>query len=195
MSLADNTWALAKVLEDAVLKGRQGKAVLLNPRSSTPSPMPISSTTAGWDQIYAIMQDLIAADVVIVTCAGDGPMRRPRKDANVPDRVPAIWASRAFPIIVAGAVTNDGNYAKFTQGVDITQNIAWAPGDGVACASNLSSRDQKGQGTAFAAGMVMDLRSFAALVKRRSYRMLTPSNKRLQVLLLIFSATRRLRAK
>ena len=147
MSLLDNIWAFAKVFDDVIFKNRQGRAVILFPRSST--SVSGSSQDPGWSQIYAIMQDLIAVDVIIVTCAGDESRR-----ASKPDNAPAAWASRSFPIVVAGAVTNVGDYARFSQGVSISQDIAWAPGDGVACASSVASQDQKGQGTAFAAGMV-----------------------------------------
>ena len=156
MSLADNTWAFAKVLEDVILRNRQGKSVILYTRTSKFES--IAPDTLGWDQIYAIMRDLLAADVVIVTCAGDEPKR-----ASLPSRVPAAWASREFPVIVAGAVTNDGNYAKFSQGIGISPGIAWAPGNDVVCASNVSSLNQKGQGTAFAAGMVCISTSNTAL--------------------------------
>lgn len=104
--------------------------------------------------IRIIMQDLFAADVIIVSCAGDDAQRIPRGERNMLDGFPSAWNSKAFPLVVAGAATGNGDFTGFSRGVDVSQDLAWAPGDGVACASNVASRDQTGQGTAFAAGMV-----------------------------------------
>lgn len=100
------------------------------------------------------MQDLFAANVVVFDCAGDDAQRLPPRERSIPDSFPAVWSSEAFPHIVAGAAAKIGDFTKFSRGVDVPQNTAWAPGDGVACASNVASLDQAGQGTAFAAGMV-----------------------------------------
>ncbi|KAL8778971.1 MAG: hypothetical protein Q9213_007156 [Squamulea squamosa] len=169
MSLANNTWAFAKVLEDVILKRRQGKSVILYPRRS--KHQLDAPSKRGWERIRIIMQDLFAADVVIVSCAGDDAQRIPRRERNILDGFPAAWSSKTFPLIVAGAATGSGEFARFSRGVDVSQEVAWAPGDGVACASNVASRDQTGQGTAFAAGMVAGL---AAYLLRNSTWILRP---------------------
>ena len=123
--------------------------------------------------IYLIIQDLIAEDVVIVTCAGDDRERLQRAEVNVPDRAPAIWGSRHFPIVVVGAVTNRGKFSSFSRGVDNWEELAWAPGgnypawvpgwvpgDGVICAGNGRGQELEGRGTGFAAGMVRAFPSF-----------------------------------
>ena len=96
-------------------------------------------------------------DVIIVGCAGDDALQ-PQKP-TVPNKYPASWASDNFPLIVAGAVTLRGDYAKFSQGNNrsISHNIAWAPGDPVICASAEGYMYQQGRGTGIAAGMVRKL--------------------------------------
>ena len=73
MSLADNTWAFATVLEDVMAKNRRGKSVILYPRSSN---HPTAQHLLGWNRIKALMEELMYQDVVIVGCAGDNAMKR-----------------------------------------------------------------------------------------------------------------------
>jgi len=160
MSLADNTWAFAKVLDDVLSKRRGGRAVILFPRSFRDLVKPGDAEPSEWGPIRTIIQDLIAADVVVVTCAGDDTQALPRKEPNVLNKAPAQWTSSDLPLLVAGAVTNNGDFAKFSRGVDVSETIVWAPGEGVTCALDAISpkprdaRDQKARGTGFSAGMV-----------------------------------------
>ena len=153
MSLVDNIWGFAKVLDDVVAKKRQGRSVILYPRCSL-KPRNFADkrqTQRQWDRLRAIIQDLIYQDVVVVTCAGDdAKFLRSRNDL---DRFPGLWSSPEFPILVAGAVTDGGTFTDFSRGAT-SDNVIWAPGNDVECASVTASRYGVGQGTAFAAGMV-----------------------------------------
>ena len=158
MSHADNTWALAKALDDIIVKGRQSRSVVLYPRSSKvvfhPQDLIPPYWNPEWMAIYEIIQDLIDMDVVVVTCAGDNAQRLGKNARNIPDRAPAVWNSGDFPIIVAGAVTGTGQFSTFSQGKDVSQDIAWAPGDSVVCAGLDVRQYWEARGTGFAAGMV-----------------------------------------
>ena len=154
MTLADTIWAFAQVLEDVVVKGRQDKVVLLYPRLSIRTFFPGSDLGIAWNYIKAIMEELFLAGVVIVTCAGDDARSPPTPDNSIPNRVPAVLASEEFPIIVAGAVTNRGNFATFSRGISIAEDITWAPGDKVLCTGYQPTWSQEGRSTGFAAGMV-----------------------------------------
>ncbi|KAL8707071.1 MAG: hypothetical protein Q9225_007838, partial [Loekoesia sp. 1 TL-2023] len=156
---------ICQVLEDLIARRRQGKGVVLSARSSAEYIRPGAPVTLGRQQIYWIMQDLIRQDIVIVTCAGDGPRRPSRPGDRQVRKATAVWSNQAFPIVVAGAVTNTGGYAEFSWGDNMPTYMAWAPGDGVVCASNRISLLQKGRGTAFAAGMVA---GFAAYLLNNS---------------------------
>lgn len=157
MTLVDNNWAFAEVLDDVLKKSRQGEAVIVYPRSSTQLYSTQSVLSASWISMRDIIEDLLDADVVVVTCAGDDGSSS-NSDFN---RVPAVWASQ-LPIIVAGAVTNRGGFARFSRGsrAEGAKDAIWALGDSVICVRNGISRDpkdpqdRKGQGTSFSAGMV-----------------------------------------
>ena len=158
MSHADNTWALAKALDDIIAKGRQRRSVVLYSRSSKvvfhPQDLVPPYWNPEWMAIYEVIQDLIDEDVIVVTCAGDNAQRLGKNVRNIPDRAPAVWSSDNFPIIVAGAVTGTGQFSTFSQGKDIPQDIAWAPGDSVICAGLDIRQYWEARGTGFAAGMV-----------------------------------------
>lgn len=164
-TLADNTWAFARILQDIISRQRQYKSVVLYPRCSIPLFEPGDAPTEGWEYVLLLMQELLDRDVNIVTCAGDNDQWLIKKRRNVPDRFPATHSSDQFPIIVAGSVTKRGDRSKFSRGFHVSDLMAWAPGDGVEswipgdgveCASNTDSRYTKGRGTAFAAGMVCE---------------------------------------
>ena len=151
LKMADNTWAFAAALDDILEEGRSGKAVVVYPRSSIETYSRGSSELpADWSSIREIIQDLLAADVVVVTCAGNEATRR----SSALDKVPAVWASKDFPLIVAGSVTNIGEVAKFSQGAETPNEVVWAPGYNVECAG-ASTQNQKRWGTSFSAGMVI----------------------------------------
>ena len=154
MKLADTIWSFAKVLEDVVVKGRQDKVVLLYPRLSIRTFSPRSDLGTAWNHIKLIMEGLFLAGVVIVTCAGDDARSPPTRANSIPNRVPAVLASKEFPVIVAGAVTNKGSFATFSRGISVSEDIAWAPGDKVLCTGYRPTWSQEGRSTGFAAGMV-----------------------------------------
>ena len=84
MSLADNTWAFAQVLEDVVARGLQKKAVVLYPRLQSRRTS-AQSLGPGWQAIKVIMNELFAAGVPIVNCAGDDA---PGKGFDAPNKFP-----------------------------------------------------------------------------------------------------------
>lgn len=80
--------------------------------------------------------------------------------------VPALWGiasasyrpAISFPLIVAGAVTNQGLFAPFSQGRLDYHQLVWGPGEGVRCAGKDGSGESMvGTGTSFSAGMVSTL--------------------------------------
>lgn len=130
LTLLDDNWAFAEVLDDVLKKGRQGKAVVVYPRSSIETFSAGSALPANWESMKGLMQGLFEADVVIVTCAGNEGTKR----SSALDKAPAVWASQDFPLIVAGAVTTSGDFAKFSQGLKAADDLVWAPGVHVTCA-------------------------------------------------------------
>ena len=174
MSLVDNTWAFAQVLEDVVRTGRQGKSVVVYPRTSLRPSTPAAQfeTQSEWNRVKQFMDGLCVEDVAIVSCAGDDAQTPPRGFKNNIDRFPARWSSPLFPIIAAGAVTRIGGYAKFSRGTAVSPTVIWACGDGVKCASNDTSRDWDGRwGTAFAAGMVSSSLTFSTALANVDFNM------------------------
>lgn len=65
------------------------------------------------------------------------------------DRVQARWASLDFPLVMAGAVDNQGSPASFSQGG--SKIISYAPGVNVSCPHD---DVKKFSGTSYAAPMV-----------------------------------------
>ncbi|KAL8692227.1 MAG: hypothetical protein Q9218_002703 [Villophora microphyllina] len=152
-TVADDLWAFAATRDDVLTKRRQGKAVVVYPRLSNALYTPGAPQLANWDAIYRIIQELFNANVTVVTCAGNQATR-----SSAVDRVPAVWATKDYPLIVAGAVTNKGDIARFSQGGGTPKDIAWAPGENVVCAkgtlSPSTSPERFATGTSMSAGMV-----------------------------------------
>ncbi|KAL9592878.1 MAG: hypothetical protein Q9179_006287 [Wetmoreana sp. 5 TL-2023] len=163
-TVADETWAFAEALDDILSKQRQRKAVVVYPRLSLTAFAPGSEPAANWDSIQALIRDLFEANVVVVNCAGNEATPR----SSRVNRMPAVWASINYPLIVAGAVSNQGEIARFSQGRDTPSDIAWAPGDSVVCAKGTISpsapSERRGQGTSFSAGMGKQWRQSATLL-------------------------------
>ncbi len=153
MDMADTNWAFAKALDDILVKSRQGKAVVVYPRSSTETPFSDSAVPPAWLSVKQLIQDLMDNDVVVVTCAGDdGTSKIP------PWKFPALWSEDNYPLIVAGAVGADGGYTAISQGRNVPNRVVWAPGESVLCATGKPSRSPPftriGRGSSFSAGMV-----------------------------------------
>ena len=154
-SLGDENWAFA-ALDDIVARNRQGKSVVLYPRTSIKRYDVGTESEANWRSIKSLIQDLFAQDVIVVTCAGNDATRR----SSAVNTVPAIWSASDFPLVVAGAATTAGDFARFARGTSNPRGIIWAPGDEVWCTRGtfLPNHgypiERKGSGSSFAAGMV-----------------------------------------
>jgi len=169
LTIADTHFAFATALDDILTKDRKRKAVLLFPRSSTDKFSQASPTPKNWAVIRALINDFFAADIPVIVPAGNGARTAAPNEIN---SVPALWgivssaqaAVSPFPLIVAGAVTNRGLFAPFSQGRLNRYQLAWAPGDGVRCARRDGVRgDVWASGTSFSAGMVSVCFSFVYL--------------------------------
>ena len=71
LSLVDDNWAFAVALDDIIAKNRQGKSVVLYPRTSFKQYGASTGWEANWRSIKSLIQDLFAQDVIVVTCAGN----------------------------------------------------------------------------------------------------------------------------
>ena len=76
LSLRDNTWAFAEVLDDVMNKDRVGKSVIIYPRSFIESITSDDPLPAYFQAIKDIIEDFFEAGVIIVTCAGNGGSQR-----------------------------------------------------------------------------------------------------------------------
>ena len=156
-TVADTTWAFAKALDDVIEKGRQGKAVVVFPRTSVQQFEPGSGLPDNWASIKDLMRELFEQDVVVVTCAGSNTSSR----SAAINTFPALWAASDLPLVVAGAVTAGGDYARFSSGrTGDSAEIIWAPGDKVRCTRGefdpnaAEPIERRASGTSFSAGMV-----------------------------------------
>ena len=152
---ADEHWALARALDDVLEHNRQGKAVLLYPRSSISAFRSNSTLPVEWKFAQRIIQELMQNDVVVVTCSGNGGSWW---RGSPPWKAPAVWSSSQYPLIVAGSVDLEGTYASFSQGSQVPERVVWAPGEKIQCARGTQSRshpfDVLASGTSFSAAMV-----------------------------------------
>lgn len=97
-TLIDNDWAFAEALDDALSKDRQGKPVLVYPLSSFQLSDSGDTTPEHWISTKRIIKDLLAADVVVVTCA----RKNARTQSSAFMEYPTIWASEELPLIIEG---------------------------------------------------------------------------------------------
>ena len=152
LKLADDNWAFSAALDDIILKGRQGRAVVVYPRTSKHTFSRIAvppELPDNWFSIKNLMNELFENDTPVVTGAGNNASR-----SLSPDTVPAVWdrASRQFPLIAVGSMDTIGIRTSWTQ--NMHGSAVWAPGI-VQCAGGPSSADNViAKGTSFSAAMV-----------------------------------------
>lgn len=158
-TIADINFAFAAALDDIIAKDRQSRAVVVYPSTSINPFGAGSALPRNWQSVKELIQELFAQDVVVVTGAGNNAVSSERLNT-----FPAVWGlNRNFPLIVAGAVTTEGNQARFSQGVATWEDILWAPGEDVVCANGPSAQGLAvWSGTSFAAGMVSTTTSLAS---------------------------------
>ena len=138
-------WAFDKIWEDITDKGRQGRSVVVLPAAWTNTP----DRTQDSLKIERTMRDLFDINTVIVVPSGNYAKGTSRQDV---DTFPSLWEDENFPLIVVGAVDQDGNYATFSQrGRHVT---TWAPGVSISCSGDHSPGTSYGTGTSFSAPMV-----------------------------------------
>ena len=166
LTVADQHWAFAAALDDILAKGRQKRAVIVYPRTSTQAAD--DAYRGGHLYMWSAIQNLIDelnrdAGILVVVPAGNFATRSKRIDT-----FPGIWADskpvsqglgltagNIKPLLAVGAVTLTGAQAPFSQGVKESQ-LRWAPGEQVTCAGGYLSPEQVyADGTSFAASMVL----------------------------------------
>lgn len=104
----EQIWAFSKARD--LTKELFGNTVIAFPRGRRLLP---GKQYPDVDRIKELMQEIFDASGVIVVPAGNGAKDPER---TMVDGVPALWARSDFPLIVVGAVDNDGNRAPFSQG-------------------------------------------------------------------------------
>ena len=109
-----------------------------------------------WNIIRKYLKLLKSKNVLVVFAAGNHAADSPfSMRSQYTDTYPYLFGEdAALPVIVAGAVTQAGDAAPFSQRLE-TQPTIYAPGVKVACAARPGPRPVATQtGTSFAAGMV-----------------------------------------
>lgn len=149
-----DTLTFFQVRADVMDKHRQGKAVVVYPRTSKEVyPTPIHAWETAWKIVRLMMEDLFRENVTIIASAGN--------EASVHgynlNTLPAAWAdgSLGFPLITAGAVTDRGQSASFSKGRQGPSHdliTFWAPGENIRCAGEGGS--VLASDTSFSAPMV-----------------------------------------
>ncbi len=137
------SWALYKARDDIAANNRQGKSVVLFAKSNSEPGIPAGEE---WPRMRSYMKELFDMDVVVVNSAGNKGTQQGRRQI---DTVPQIYESSDFPLIVAGAVDNEGLRVPLSQGP--AHVTAWAPGFNVGC---VRGRFTSGTGTSASAGAV-----------------------------------------
>lgn len=136
-------WALYKARDDIAANNREGKSVVLFAKSNKDLGIPAGD---GWPRMRSYMKELFDMDVVVVNSAGNKGTRPGRRQI---DTVPQLYESSDFPLIVAGAVDNEGLRVPLSQGP--AHVTAWAPGFNVGC---VRGQYTSGTGTSASAGAV-----------------------------------------
>ena len=154
LPLRELVWAFDAILTDIKNGGNVKPGVILFPFASFDNP-----DIMEWVLIKMGMTKIIAQGGTIVVPAGNyAHNARSRSEA---DTLPAVWADATFPLIVAGAVNNDGKHFYVSQGG--RHVTAWAPGVNNPCAAGPGTRFLAIRGTSGAAAMVRSLCLLAML--------------------------------
>ena len=141
-SPGDIAYAFSAALQDIIDKDRQRRSVVVFAAQSNSNV-----ETKAWKITKQAIKDLFAADAVVVAPSGNrGAFPRAKKVNSFP----GLWEIDDYPLIVVGAVNNEGRELVFSQGPEHV--VTWAP-DRVICAkgANPTASDV---GTSFASGMV-----------------------------------------
>ena len=140
--------AFHSVLDDINVKMRRGRSVVIFPLL-TDDTFSTTAIAKELPQPWAKVREYIAIleDTPVIVPAGNVADR-----SRFTDTLPALFVDR-WPntILVAGAVTDKGEAAYFSQRV---QNTYWAPGQHVECAGSEGNENVTRSGTSFAAAMV-----------------------------------------
>lgn len=137
----DLVYAFSKALDDIIANDRQKKSVVVFAAVSNSNVLAWS-----WSIVKASIKTLFDADATVVVPSGNfGDVPRSKPVSHFP----AVWESPSFPLIVAGAVNNEGVEWSFSQGPNHV--TIWAPGE-VSCAKQRST-SAFGRGTSFSTGM------------------------------------------
>ena len=148
---SDLQWAFDEVYDDILTRQETSKQpiVVIAAFGTTEDP-----SVSPWPDIKRRMTDIFALGAAIIVPSGNHALDRGRS-RNV-DEIPALWANAdpSFPLIVAGAVNNEGVTWPYSQGGNHV--TIWAPGDQVQCADRAGFR--RANGTSFATGMVSNLK-------------------------------------
>ena len=141
--LAETFWAFEMILRELTKDPLRKAAVVVYPFTSEITPM--SATTQ--QIISEMMNRTMGLGCSIVVPSGNNGRNESRRRV---DTFPAILESPEFPLIVVGAVNNNGQVAAFSQGPN--QVTVWAPGVDVVCSKKNGVR--RDSGTSYAVGMV-----------------------------------------
>lgn len=142
-TVSNLNWGLYRARDDIIAKNRQGRSVVLFAKSNSAPGIPAGGE---WLKMRSIMKELFDIDAVVVNSAGNKATRPGRRQV---DTVPQLWESPDFPLIVAGAVNNNGLRIQESQGP--AHVTAWAPGFNVGC---VRGQYTSGTGTSTSAGAV-----------------------------------------
>ena len=167
LKLADQHWAFTAALDDILQKGRQKKAVIVYPRTSTRDASDVyrKGPLFMWEAIGNLIHELSHdAGVLVIVPAGNFILR-----SKSIDTLPGVWgefkpviqgshlraAEPKIALLAVGAVTLKGAKAAFSQGLKESQ-LRWAPGEEVTCAGGpWMPESVRADGTSFAASMVL----------------------------------------
>ena len=157
-SSADNIWAYQQAKDDIIAKGRRGKAVVAIARGASIVYPGIENTTP-FREIKPILQSMFPEDIVVVTSSGNLGELPGHEEVDSP---PKIWSADTYPLIVVGAVDNQGKVAlnpgktkSFSQGGP--KVTVWAPGKDVTCAAHDQNGNKLDTGTSPASAMTAGL--------------------------------------
>ena len=158
-TLADSQWAFEKARDDIVSQGRQQKSVILFARGPLICE-PGQENQSPWKELKPLILDLFSKDIVVVTSSGNLGAAPGHSQIDCPIKT---FAGPNYPLIVVGAVTNEGLVAikpgdktSFSQGGP--QLTVSAPGLDVMCADSANNNTpRKDTGTSPAAAMTAGL--------------------------------------